>query len=431
LADLAEQGGWMLNCPHDLVAVPVLSAAGGAVGNSCRLQIHEGQTQGAALFLYIVARPGEGKSPAVELLMDPFLAEQGRRFHEWERKHGDWKAREKKGRGTPPKLSHCFVDDTTLEALMVTLADAPRGVLWYKDEIVSLVTAMDQYKAAGRGHDRQIILKLWAGSPIKIDRKSDPDRPTLYIPRPFVAIAGGIQPKIIRRLRGSPGSDDGLFDRFWGSFPQELPVIGEEWRSVSGDAAAAWANAVRSLLSLEMDNGRPRLLTLNRAGKDAWKQFTDLHAAEMNDDLPEYLRGLWHKLRGGCGRIALVLHLLDNACRADAGTPFALEPGEVGAQPVERAAQVVAYLKQHAKKVYAAADMDPRVAVARAILKWAEREGLRTFTRRDAGRAARGTAESTEQAGAGVDLLVEHNFARLVPEEPPGGPEGSPARPTK
>ena len=57
----------------------------------------------------------------------------------------------------------------------------------------------DQYKQ--RGGDKQAYLSMYDASAAKIDRKSAMP-PTVYIPRAFVAICGGIQPGIFERVCG-------------------------------------------------------------------------------------------------------------------------------------------------------------------------------------------------------------------------------------
>jgi hypothetical protein len=315
-----------LNCPVDLVAVPLLGMAGGAIGNSRYISITRTHRQPANLFAAVISRPGGAKSPAQRILRQPFDAEQERRLSVWRAEMEPWKKKDKKGCGDRPVLRRCLVADVTTESLALTLEENDRGVLMLRDELMELVGGLNQYKG-GKGYDRQVYLKLWDGEPLTIDRKSDKSRDgaPLYVPRPFASIVGGLQPGILDRFRGestrfSQPPDDGFLDRWLLSFPEDLPAVGEKWLEVSDEAMGCWNEAVEWLLRLEMvqeedQRPRPYFLDLTADARRAWQGFTEEHAAELNDpEFPPHLRGPWAKFRGYCGRLALILHALRWAC---------------------------------------------------------------------------------------------------------------------
>jgi hypothetical protein len=53
-----------VGCPPEFVALPILVTLGTAIGDSRRLQIKKGWTEGATIFGASIAAPGTGKSPA-------------------------------------------------------------------------------------------------------------------------------------------------------------------------------------------------------------------------------------------------------------------------------------------------------------------------------------------------------------------------------
>jgi hypothetical protein len=323
------------------VAVPLLALAGAAVGNARYLEFGRAHTQAPCLFAVVVGEPGSAKSPALRLVCRPFVNAQCVYLEQWRRELKDWQAEEEESRPPRPVLRRCLVDDFTWESLKTVLADNPRGVAVPLDELSALVCGMGQYKG-GRGNDRQMFLKLWSQEAILNDRKSNPDGIPVWIQRPFAGIVGNLQPGLVERLRGEatrggPAPDDGGFDRFLFSFPEELPAIEEQWRDVSQKSLDAWEKAVKTLLDLEMvrdeEGGlRPSYLSLSADGKVSWVRFTQIHAGELNaEDFPRHLRGPWAKLRGYCGRLALVLHWLREATGDKVGK-------EVDAESVEGAA---------------------------------------------------------------------------------------------
>jgi hypothetical protein len=96
--------------------------------------------------------------------------------------------------------------------------------------------------------------------------------------------------------------------------------VGERWLEVSDETLACWGKAVEWLLRLEMvceegQRARPYFLDLTADARQVWQRFTEAHAAELNaEDFSSHLRGPWAKLRGYCGRLALILHALGWAC---------------------------------------------------------------------------------------------------------------------
>jgi hypothetical protein len=417
-----------LNCPADFAAVPLLVVAGGAIGNSRRLAIGDGEshTQSACLYGAVVGDPGSGKSPAQEKVAAPLEAAERRRFLAWKDQLDIW---EQEGEGgKKPRPGRLLLDDTTTEKMTELLSQNERGLLMVRDELAALVLGLNQYKQ-GKGADRQVYLKLWAHATIRMDRKSNPDGAPITAHRPFLAIVGGIQPGVVDRLRGEahrglPPPDDGFLDRFLISYPNELPAAKESWRAVSAQAAADWSNTVEGLLGirmeLEKDGPRPWILKLDEGGRGAWERFTEEHAAELNtEDFPAHLRGAWSKLRGYCGRLALILSELHRVCDGRAGD------FPVGEAAVRGAAELVAYFKSHRRKLAVAMDGDPRVADARRLLRWLARNPkVGDFTRRDAYQALRGHFKRPDALDSPLRLLCDHGHLRAATPARQAGARG-------
>jgi hypothetical protein len=67
---------------------------------------------------------------------------------------------------------------------------------------------MNQYKAGGKGADRQFWLKVWSNAPVKVDHKSR--KVPAIISDPWVSVVGSIQPEILPELK--VGRNDGMID---------------------------------------------------------------------------------------------------------------------------------------------------------------------------------------------------------------------------
>jgi hypothetical protein len=415
------------NSPPDYCAAPMLAVAGGAVGNAVRLSITSSHPQPACLFVAVVGRPGTGKTPPLEILLAPLHAAERRSYVEWRRRKDAWEEGDSGSRGAKPSMRRYLADNATVEGICRVLADNQRGLLMARDELAALFTGMNQYKAGGKGSDRQCFLSFWSGSTIIIDRQKQEGVP-LTVRRPFVGIVGNIQPDVLRGFKADKTPDDGMFDRFVFSYPQELPATGERWLRVPDESLRMWEKVADRLLALE-GNKRPdgdewpRLVPLSNDACRAWEILTDAHADEVNDpDFADHLRGPWAKLVPGyAGRLALIIQLLW----------WASEEGEiepVSAASVEAAGLLIGYFKANAIKVRAAAYVTETAAGAGRILRWlADRSDLKSFSRRDLGHDLRHSFPEPNDLDKPLEMLCEHGF---IVEDPNQAYQGTGRKPT-
>jgi DNA polymerase-1 len=439
-----------LPCPEDYIAVPLLVMAGGSIGASRALAIKAGHVQRACLYAAVIGPPGSAKTPALDLTVEPAHDVEERLHAAWEEAMRQYEAdleqyeqnlkehRNKKGDGDAPTkpqrpiLPRLTVNDATAEALVPILNENPRGVVLVRDELIGWVQAMNQYREGGKGADQQFWLSAWSGATVSVDRKKTHHLGPLRVRHPFIGVVGGLTPDKLTTLRGdrprARAEQDGFIDRVLMSYPPEPAVAAENWVEVSDAARERLRSALDRLRSLQMvpvqDGGlvrgwRPFLVRLTADGRRAWQLFTERHAEERNaDDFPPHLAGPWSKLRGYAARLALIVHFLRWAC------------GETGCEDVDgesmrRAAKLVGYFKAHARKVYAVMDADPRLALARRLLRHIGKEGLGQFTRRDAYRAMRGPCKAVEDIDPVLTVLETHGYIRPAP---PPATTGRPGR---
>jgi hypothetical protein len=337
-------------------------------------------------------------------------------------------SRREKGAARParPAEGKVLVGDCTVEKLGAVLYENARGVAKLHDELTALVAAMNQYKG-GRGADRQFYLSAWAGEPVMVDRKGQVGG-SVFVERPFLAVAGGLVPDLLGMLRGERYVADGWLDRFLLSYPEEPRAAAEDWLCLDPDTAAAWEKTLADL------RGAPEHVAgLTDCGKTAWQAFTRDLADEMNSDgFAECLRGAWGKFRDHAPRLALVLQLLRLSARET-------DSDHVEGESVERAGRLVAYFQSHARKVYLTIDADPWVADARRALTWlARHEGelseslnslnqSRCVSRSDLHAKVFGGSRSVDDVDSVLALLLKHGYLRLVPQPERQGPGRKPS----
>jgi hypothetical protein len=417
LAAFAEEIGQAMNCPLDYAAVPMLAIAGAAAGASRALEIKRDWWERCCLYAAVIGPPGVAKTPPLKQVAKPVYKEQTRRAKKYREAKDKWDEQDPKERGPRPIRETVYVCDVTTEKLAEILQDNPRGVVVIRDELTGWVASMNQYRANGRGADRQFFLSSWAGEPVCVDRKNR-DEP-VFVAHPFVAVVGGLPPDLLTRLRGEQDIADGFLDRILFSYPVPPRAVGETWACVSEEATDEWAAVLKHLWSLEQetttDSGlRPKAVNFTQCGHEAWQAFTEDLAAQMNaENLADAVRGHLAKFKGYGARLALIIHLLRQACHETT-------VDAVDGESVARAAQLIAYFQTHALKVHSALGSDKRAANSCLLWKWLRNQPGDTFSRRDAYRVMRYRVGNVDNLEPVLELLVKHGYIRPKDAYRPG-----------
>ncbi len=255
-----------------------------------------------------------------------------------------------------------IVQDCTTERLGEILADNPRGLLLYRDELKGWLRSLDK---AGREGDRALYLETWNGTGSFVyDRV---ERGEIPIPAACVSIFGTIQPGPLRSLlrasvEGS-ADDDGMIQRFQLMvYPDRLGT----WRNVdqfpdSEAKQAAWAvferlaHATAEDFRADTSADIPflRFTPEAQARWDEWRHDFENRLLQ-GEEHPAFEAHLV-KYRSLVPSLALVNHLID------AGS------GAVELAALDRAIRYAEHLEIHARRVYSSIAM-PDVDAAKALL---------------------------------------------------------------
>ena len=362
VARLVKEAAKAIGCPPDAIGLAALVALGSAIGNARSIQAKKDWVESAAIYAAVIADSGEKKTAAIsaatdvvldldvglirkhEKKLDEFAREE--RKYEVEKKDAAKEGRAAAPPPRPPAAERVHVNDTTIEALIPILKGSPRGVLLDRDELVGWVKSMDQYKAGGKGSERQFWLSTWSNRPISVDRKAQTR--TLSVERPFVSVIGSIQPSVLKEF--SEGREDGMLERFLFAYPEP---INSPWThdEVSDEASASYRGLFDKLRSLSMgldDHGAPVkvALTFDAAAKDLFIEAYNKHRAEMGlPGFPQNLRSPWAKLEAYFVRIILILAV----CRFSRTSGV---PERVEIDDVLRAGALLDYFKGQARRVF-------------------------------------------------------------------------------
>jgi hypothetical protein len=131
-----------------------------------------------------------------------------------------------------------------------------------------------------------------------------------------------------------------------------------------------------------------------------------------------------NKLAGETVRIAGLLQLADHALESDASAPLG-----VGPDPMRRALRITDYLVTHAQIAFDVMGADPIAELARYVLAWILRNGVTSFTQRDAYQLLRAGFRTPAEMVPPLELLADLDAIRRRPDPPRAGP-GRPPSPT-
>lgn len=400
-----------VDCPVDFPAVACLVVAGTAIGNSVSIMPKPGWFEKASLYAAVIGEPGDAKTPGVRPAKQPILRAQQLFKEKYDEKKNDYmvemavwterQAQYQQGNGrepgrkpTEPVFNNMWTSDATVESMAKSLDKSRRGIGLFVDEVSGLLLGMNQYKAGGRGRDRQFYLSAWSFDEIKVDRAKD--ETPLIVSHPFITILGGIQPDMLNVLVDDKNREDGFTHRFLFAFPDARPW--RKWREIGIPDAVCetWDEIVKRLMGKDFSykDGRPiphvrKLAPEAMVVRDEW---WNKHITERNEEtFPPCLMGPWAKFRSYFFRIALIIHELRIECHET-------DEWDIDGQSMENAGAICDYFKAHAKKVHSVMGESGPDRVVRRVLEWMGKRSKREITMRElvSGKFCKKASEATQ-----------------------------------
>ena len=433
-----------MQVPLDYPAAIAVLCLAGAVNRRARIQPKANDPSWLVvpnLWGGIVAPPGMLKSPLITCITKPLTDIQAG-WHEehkedlarYEQEHEEWTLRQqawkeefkrltKKHETLPekpsdqpqaPLLRRLVVNDSTFEALHVTMSKNPAGILVVRDEITGWWSMLDR---PGREGERAFCLQAWNGDTgHTVDRIG---RGTIHVEACCMSTLRGIQPGRLRAyltdaLSDGP-SNDGLIQRFqilvW-------PDMGD-WKLVDQPPDTVARDQFSSVLGRILDLSVDHPLTL-KFSHDAQALFND------------WLTELENKLRSGELHPAFVSHLSKYRSLmpslallfevADA-TKAGYEAESVSLEHTQQAAAWCDCLESHAHRIYSCVTT-PQLRAARELANKLKTKILpEVFSCREVYLKGWSGLDSPQAAREAAEVLRDADWLRQLPGEstPVGG----------
>ena len=286
-----------------------------------------------------------------------------------------------------------------------------RGSAW--------VGSLNQYRN-GKGTDRQFFLSALYGTPIRVDRMKDRDRP-MSIRHPFLAIIGNMTPETLGDLREPEGRSDGMIERILTAFPEPMPR--RLWSDDGIDPAHGdgWRATVRRLLDrpLALTDGRelPHVVRFSPEAKAAWVDWYDDNVRESwGPDYEPSELGVDGKLEDFTARFALILHLLMLASEPEEREANDIPPLPVAA--IRGAIELWRYFRAHHRRARWQMGGGVENREARGVLSWIARHGRESFTRKELTDDLRWLTERPGGADSVLGWMAERHILRKTPIPP-------------
>tara|TARA_R110002096_G_scaffold114977_4_gene249148 strand:- start:237 stop:1640 length:1404 start_codon:yes stop_codon:yes gene_type:complete len=342
-----------LNFPIDFIGASMLYAVSVSIGNTHKVEIKNGWQENAVLYFSLVGRAGTNKSHPMSFAIKPIEQRDILKFQKYQKEKQEYNTtislmkneRDHQGYKEPvkPVWEQHLVSDFTPEALTDVHKINKRGIGVYADEMASWYKNFNRYN---KGSEEQFWLSNWSGKPIRINRKtSDP----LFIPLPFISVAGTIQPGVLNELAENR-TENGFLDRLLFVVPDDLkkeywsekelsPVIDENWHTIISNLLDL------SIIQDETNNPQPEILRFTPEAKQLLFEWQRELTDQSNKSENEAISGICAKMEMHAVRLALCLEMLRFACNESDKQAIEIEA-------VQGALKLVEYFKRTAIKVH-------------------------------------------------------------------------------
>ncbi|MBA3313340.1 MAG: DUF3987 domain-containing protein [Planctomycetaceae bacterium] len=428
LAEFVRASAAAIGCDEALVALPLLGALAGAVGNARRVKLKRTWSEPAVLWACTIGDSGGHKSPGLEAGSRPVFdrfREARREFKQalakWQEAMETWKAAGAEGpEPEEPKLLAPWIDDATIEAVGAILVENERGTMVIAEELAGWFGSHDQYRSSSKGGDSAKWLRMHGGRELRIDRRTGTPR-TLYIPFASVSLTGTIQPGILRKQLTADNRASGMAARLLFAWPPRRPI---RWNDaeVDEETTEAVADLFTWLYGLDLwtdskGDRKPSLVPLADDAKSLFREFVNDHGEEHAGQSGD-LAAAFSKLIGYAARFALLFALVRMHTR-ETDEPFE----QVDRQSMADGIALARWFSQEAIRVYRLIDAGQEEQDRTDLLDWIRRQGG-SVTPRDVARKGPASCRAAGEAEKSLRDLVARGLATaaLVQPDGPGRP---------
>lgn len=326
----------------DYFLAGVLSAVSAAAGIAYRLKVKNGFFVSGSLYMAMVGKSGQGKSPALACTLEPlkdidfeFLRTFKEKMKAFDPEHGE----------ETPIRRHMVLNNLTMEAVFKALSGNPKGILVYQDELAGWLKSMNAYRS---GSDEEHWLSFHNNLFTKVTRITTGES---TIKRPFVTLVGGMQQASLRELAKGNRKENGLLFRILFAFPERmdrLPLNRFEVEESITERYHTFIHQVHDDADTAMDLDE----TVFPLSEEAYKVFAVYNQSicqKINDTNFDELSSLLTKIENYCLRFALLLEVMYMTEKKETAH---LSGRSISKEAMEGAVKLARYFEYCAQKVF-------------------------------------------------------------------------------
>ena len=317
-------------------------------------------------------------------------------------------------------------NETSIQSMTVLQNQNPRGILFFRDELMGLLASWDREDKAD---ERAYFLEAWNGNSSFTDFKIG--RGLTNAKNLCTSLLGGIQPdKLIRYLNQAlQGFNDGFLQRLQlAVYPDEL----DNWQLVDTKPNKAEKERVYSIMQTlaELDfiqygavqgehDDRPYF----RFDEDAQAVFnqwlTELQTIKIKQEENPLMVEHFGKFRSLMPSLALIFHCIDLA--------DGKAQGNVSGNNARLAVAWCDYLETHARRIYAMAESPEHAAAVRLAAKIKAKALPNPFTSKMVYDKGWHGLKDKQEVEAACNILIDENW--LMMQRKPKPSTGRPPAP--
>ena len=450
-----------IQCPMDFLAIPTMVMFGSLIGAGCGIMAKQKDDWLTIPNIWggIIARSGGSKTPALSKALKPLTQLEVKAQEKYEREIveylekfeaykitkdmliGGLKKQHKPSTNQSsanlldvtqqtlqsirePEKPICRrfkINDSTIEKTGELLSQNPRGLLFFRDELIGFLVTLDKENHVS---DRAFFLETWCGdNPYTSDRIS---RGRTHCSNMCLSILGGTQPsKILSYLHKAANNieNDGLMQRFqllvYPDENRDWNLVDEYPNQKEIDRVFRIAEEITSMNFTEhgaiiCERSKIPCFRFSieaQASFNVW--LTELMRAKVkNNEEEEIIREHLSKYPKLFLALALIFHIID---LIDGRIK-----GQVALESAERAAAWCDYLESHARRIYGMA-LDKTHATSALSKKIKKRSLEDGFSVRDVQRKGWSLLISNSDVHDACDELIESGWLREHYVESSGG----------
>lgn len=345
--------------PLEVPIVALLALLSASLGQSRVLRIKDNWEEAGNLYLALVAGSGLGKSPCFKEFLKPLWKAEARDKASWEAAMDGYNAlleehNKNKEVLTPlpskPIRAQYLIEDATTEAIGGILAENPRGLLWYGDELSSIILNLDRYSTS-KGGTKARLLSTYDRSPWKTSRR-DKEKDQVILSA-ALSIVGTVQPRVLKEIFGQGDALSGFLPRFIFILARrgEPPLLTDEiftgqeiLEKISGHLLA-WQ------MEKDDEQYRPRQIKMSPAAYALYEEWHNqtVSAAWRESETDNAIAA---KLVTQVLRLALLLHSLKAALEESDGL------SELNEESMSAAIALGRWIQAHQRQVWLALDIE-------------------------------------------------------------------------